>query len=127
MTFFTSIGKPCTECGATYQVSANNASRSVRCPACQDEVKRIARRKHRLSVAGDVASYKTHRIVLCPDDSFRCGAAFSKKELDDMAVVGFLPPGMVVEYRICKQAKYLEVVGGAFHRQSLVNLGKEEK
>jgi len=127
MTFFSTIGKPCSECGATYQVSRNNASRSKRCPACQDEVKRLARRKHRLSARRDVASYKTHKIVLCPNDSFRCGAAFSRKELDDMAVVGFLPPGMVVEYRICGQAKYLEVAGGEFHRQSLVSFSKEEK
>ena len=121
MAHFKRVEKVCTECKIIYRVPANNAWRSERCPNCQSAVKRIDARSHRKKIGGDI-SYKTHTIIKCPDDTFRCGAMFSKTELDDMGLMGFLPTNMIVRCR----NRYLRVVGDPFTKQILVNSNNDQ-
>jgi len=121
------VFKRCTICSASYSVPNNCAWCSTRCPDCQREFERERDqvRKKRWRSASDYSEL-AYKIVLDPDDGWAPHASFSKIEIEKTCRLGHFAPGTVFEHRISQGRELLEVVGGAFHRQSLSFLKKEE-
>jgi hypothetical protein len=119
--------KLCVDCNASYSVISNCAWVSTRCPDCQRKFmrERDLIRKNRTRKAADYNRVE-YKIVLDPDGGWGSSPSFSKIEVEKTCWFGYFAPGTVLEHKSSQGRELLEVTGGAFHRQSLNCLKKEE-